>query len=75
MLACVRAHTRTNDAYKTGEILGLLVAQSVKRQSLDLTSDLDLRFMSSSHLLGSMLGMKPIKKVKNTKTNKQTKNW
>ena len=35
------------------------VAQSVKHLLLDLSSGLDLRVLSSSPTLGSMLGMEP----------------
>ena len=35
------------------------VAQLVKHPTLDLSSDLDLRVVSSSPFLGSMLGVKP----------------
>ena len=35
------------------------VAQSVKRQTLDLSSGLDFRVVSSSPTLGSMLGAEP----------------
>lgn len=35
------------------------MAQSVKFQSLDLSSGLDLRFMSSSPMLGTELGGEP----------------
>ena len=35
------------------------VAQPVKRPNLDLSSGLDLKVMSSSPTVGSMLGMEP----------------
>ena len=38
---------------------GAWVAQSVKCRTLDLSSDLDLRVVSSSPRLGSTLGMEP----------------
>ena len=38
---------------------GSLVAQSVKHLTLDLSSGLDLRVLSSSLVLGSMLGVEP----------------
>ena len=42
--------------------MGHLGALSGKQPTLDLSSDLDLRVMSSSPNLGSTLGMKPKKK-------------
>ena len=41
-----------------------MMTQLVERLSLDLSSDLDLRGMSSSSALGSMLGIKPTLKKK-----------
>ena len=38
------------------------MGQSVKHPTLDLSSGLDLRVMSSSPILGSVLGMEPIRK-------------
>ena len=38
---------------------GAWVAQSVKHRTLDLSSGLALRVVSSSPTLGSMLGMEP----------------
>jgi len=38
---------------------GTWVAQSVKHPTLDLSSGLDLRVVSSSSELGSTLGMEP----------------
>ena len=38
---------------------GAWEAQTVEGLTLDLSSDLNLRFMSSSPMLGSALGMKP----------------
>ena len=35
------------------------MAESVKHSTLDLSSGLDLRDMSSSPILGSMLGIEP----------------
>jgi len=49
---------------------GTWVAQSVKHPTLDLSSGLDLRVMSSSPTLGSMLGVEPTLKKK--KKIKQT---
>ena len=43
------------------------LAQSDKYLTLDLSSGLDLRVMSSSPALGSMLGMEPTKKKKKNK--------
>jgi len=40
------------------------VAQSVKCPTLDLSSGLDLRVVSSNPMLGSMLGMEPTLKKK-----------
>ena len=40
-------------------IWDVCTVQSVKRLTLDLSSGLDLRVMSSSPMLGSVLGMKP----------------
>ena len=45
--------------FKLVAILGAWVAQSVKCRTLDLSSDLDLRVVSSSPRLGSTLGMEP----------------
>ena len=41
------------------------MAQSVKRLTLDLHPDLDLSVVSSSPMLGSMLGVEPTLKKKN----------
>ena len=44
------------------------MAQSIKHQTLDLSSDLDLKVMSLSPALGSMASMEPtLKKVKEKK--------
>ena len=40
------------------------MAQSVKHPTLDLSSGLDLRVVSSSPMLGSVLGMKVYLKIK-----------
>jgi len=46
------------------KIRGTSVAQSVKHLTVDLSSGPDLRVMSSSSMLGSMLGMEPTLKKK-----------
>ena len=43
------------------------MAQSVKRPTLDLSSGLDLRVVSSRPMLGSRLGMEPTSKKKKKK--------
>ena len=50
------------------------MAQSVKHPTLDLSSGLDLRVVSSSPALGSMMGVKPtFKKRKEKKIGKRKK--
>ena len=49
------------------KIQGTWVAQSVKHLTLDLSSGLDLRVLSSSPTLGSMLGVEPTFKKKKLK--------
>ena len=51
---------------------GTWVVQLVECLSFDLSSGLDLRVMSSSPALVSMLGMEPTYLNKNKQTNKQT---
>lgn len=46
------------------------MAQSVKQPTLDLSSGLELRVMSSRPTLGSVLGVKPTKKKNQTNKNK-----
>ena len=46
---------------------GTWVAQSVKQPVLDLSPDLDLKDMSLSPALGSMMGMKPTREKKKKK--------
>ena len=55
--------------------MGVWVAQLVKHLTLDLSSGLDLRVVSSSPSLGSTLGMEPTQKQKQKqKQNKKSKN-
>ena len=49
------------------------MAQSVKHPTLDLSSGLDLRVVSSSLELGSTLGVKPTKKKTKTEKEKEKK--
>ena len=57
---------------KVAEAWGTWMAQSVKRPTLDLSSGLDLRVMSSSPVLGSTLSTEPfLKKKKMAKAEKQ----
>ena len=47
------------------------MVQSVKRLTLDLSSGLDLRLVSSSPTLGATLGVEPIKKKNGRKKNQK----
>ena len=47
------------------------MAQSVKCQTLDLSSGLDLRVVSSSLTFGSKLGVKPTKKEEKTRQDRR----
>ena len=50
------------------------MAQSVEHLTLDLSPGLDLRVVSSSSVLGSMLGVRPTLKQNKTKQNKTKQN-
>ena len=51
--------------YKNMSLRGTWVAQSVKRLTLDFSSGLDLRVVSSSSTLGSLLREEPTKNNNN----------
>ena len=60
-------HSETHSKLKITR--GAWVAQSAKHLTLDLSSDLDLRVMSSSPMLGSVLGVEPTLKKKKVQRN------